>query len=128
MVTCLFFYSCGAPQTYSLQHYLKTADSASVAFYSPGDTNLHITINDKASVEKLGGFIDGENSAPVKCGDSGSIWFYEGGKKKMEVNFSMTGDCHVFSYMLNDKLHTRIMSSDAQEYITGIKDIAVQHL
>ena len=121
LITILF--SCGSNHG-SIKNYIKNADSASIAFYSK-DSTVHIVIKDKTSIEKLGGYIDGEGMEPKKCTDSGSIWFYEGGKKKMQVDFSINPDCSFFTYMMNDKIYAKAMSDAATEYLNSVKLIAI---
>jgi len=115
-------FSCGNKDG-SLKEYIKNADSASIAFYV-GDSTTQIVIKDKSAIEKLGSYIDGKRIEPLKCSDSGSIWFYEGGKKKMQVDFSINPECSFFSYMMNDKIFAKVMSEDATLYLNSVKDIA----
>jgi hypothetical protein len=118
----VFLFSCGSKQG-ALKEYIRNADSASIAFYI-NDSTTHIIIKDKESIEKLGGYIDGEPMQPKKCKDSGSIWFYEGGKKKMQIDFSINPECSFFTYMMNDKIFAKQMSEDATQYLNSVKDIA----
>lgn len=115
--------SCGAKKG-SVKEYVRNADSASIAFYATADSMQKIIIKDKTTIDKLGEYIDGTPIDPGKCTESGSIWFYEGTRKKMQVDFSMNGDCNYFSYMMNDQVYAKSMSSDATKYLNGIKEIA----
>ncbi len=120
--------SCG-PKPSTIKDYVKNSDSASIAFYQMGkDSNTQIVIKDKVSIEKLGNYINGKPMDPQKCTDNGSIWFYEGGKKKMQVDFSLNGDCNYFSYMMNDKIYAKTMGEEASKYLTGIMEIATDSL
>lgn len=129
IATCCFLavaFSCGEKQG-SLKEYIKNADSASIAFYI-NDSTTQIVIKDKASIEKLGSFIDGKGIEPQKCADTGSIWFYEAGKKKMQVDFSINPECSYFSYMMNDKIFAKVMSDNATQYLNSVKEIATGSL
>jgi hypothetical protein len=119
--------SCGDKHS-SIRDYLKNADSASIAFFYEGDRTVQIIIRDKISLEKLCEMIDGKSLDPLKCSETGSIWFYEGGKKKMQVDFSINPECNNFSYMMNDKLYSKIMTDEASEYIKIVKQIATESL
>jgi len=117
-----FTLSCGRSGS-PVSEYVKHSDSVSVAFFV-NDSTVHIQIKDKTSIQKLGSYIDGETIERGKCTDTGSIWFYENGKKKMQVDFSINPDCSYFSYMMNDKMFAKVMSEEANSYLTGIKKIA----
>jgi hypothetical protein len=119
----LFFTSCGDGKG-SIKEYIKNADSASIAFYITKDSTAQIIIRDKASIEKLGGYMEGKGTEPVKCSDTGSIWFYESGKKKLQVDFSINSGCSYFSYMMNDKIYSKLMTEDATEYMNSVLQIA----
>jgi len=119
--------ACGT-KTGSVKEYVRNADSASIAFYATADSSQKIVIKDKVTIDKLGEYIDGTPMEPGKCTESGSIWFYEGTRKKMQVDFSLNGDCNYFSYMMNDKVYSKSMSADATKYLNGIKDIALDSL
>ena len=126
-ISIFFLLSCGAKHS-SIKEYVKNADSASIAFYEKGDHATQIIIHDKVTIEKLGNYIDGKGIEPQKCTDNGSIWFYESGKKKMQVDFSLNGDCNFFSYIMNDNLISKSMSEDANKYLSSVKDIASSSL
>jgi hypothetical protein len=112
----------------SFQDYLKNSDSASIAFYQEGDSSVHILIKDKTSLNKLGEYIDGDAIEPLKSKETGSIWFYEGGKNKMQVDFILTNEVSAFSYMMNDKIYSKTMSEEAEEYMSSVKKIAAETL
>jgi hypothetical protein len=112
----------------SVKDYIRNSDSASIAFYKSDSINT-IRIKDKISIQKLGGYIDaGKTMENGKCQDDGSIWFYEGQKKKMQVDFSLNNECSYFSYMMNDKIYARSMSAEATKYLNGIMEIATDSL
>jgi hypothetical protein len=112
----------------TVQDYLKNSDSASIAFYQEGDSSVQILIKDKTSLNKLGEFIDGDAIEPLKSKETGSIWFYEGGKNKMQVDFIITNEVSSFSYMMNDKIYSKTMSEEAEEYMISVKKIAAETL
>jgi hypothetical protein len=119
---------CG-PRHISIKEYIRNSDSASIAFFQKSDSVNTIRIKDKISIQKLGSYIDdGKTMENGKCQEDGSIWFYEGQKKKMEVGFSLNNDCNYFSYMMNDKIYARTMSPEATRYLNGIMEIATDTL
>jgi hypothetical protein len=119
----IIFSGCSSKNN-SVREYVKNADSASIAFYASSDSSSRIVIKDKSTIKKLGEYIDGKPMQPGKCSDSGSIWFYEGTRKKMQVDFSLNSGCNYFSYMMNDKIYAKTMSEDATQYLNGIMEIA----
>lgn len=119
--------SCGVKHS-TLKDYLKNADSASIAFYDQTQPSTQILVKDKVTITKLGNYIDGHTIERQKCADNGSIWFYESGKKKMQVDFSLNGDCNSFTYMMNDKMYSKSMSEDATKYLSTVKTIASESL
>jgi hypothetical protein len=127
---CIMILGVGcSPKHISVKDYIRNSDSASIAFFQRSDSVNTIKIKDKTSIQKLGSFIDaGKTTENGKCREDGSIWFYEGQKKKMEVGFSLNGDCNYFSYMMNDKIYARTMSPEATKYLTGIMEIATDTL
>ncbi len=128
-VCILLLAACGSPKG-SVKEYVRNADSASIAFYAKADRDSSdkIVITDKLTISKLGEYIDGTPVEPSKCAETGSIWFYEGTRKKMQVDFTMTDECSHFTYMMNDQLFAKSMSADATKYLKGIKDIATDSL
>src|SRR5688500_4136051 len=113
----------------SVKEYIRNSDSASIAFYVKSDSVNTIRIKDKTSIQKLGSYIDdGKTMENGKCADNGSIWFYEGQKKKMQVDFSLNTECSYFSYMMNDKIYARSMSAEATKYMNGMMEIATDSL
>jgi hypothetical protein len=133
---CLLFFLCltilgfgCGPKHISVKDYVRNSDSASIAFYQRSDSVNTIRIKDKTSIQKLGSYIDaGKTMENGKCVDNGSIWFYEGQKKKMQVDFSLNSDCSYFSYMMNDKIYARTMSAEATKYLNGMMEIATDSL
>lgn len=123
LVSLFFLLSCGVKHI-TAEDYIKNTDSASISFYDKGDSATQIILRDKASIEKLGNYIDGRGIEPQKCANNGSIWFYKSGKKKMQVDFSLNDGCTFFSYMMNDKLFSKSMSEDANKFLNSVKDIA----
>ena len=110
----------------SVKEFLKNTDSASVVFYVNGNISAQILIKEETTIKKLGAYIDGKSIEPLQCSDNGVIWFYENGKKKMQVSFGLNDECNFFSYMVNDRIYTKSMSEGASQYLTSIKDIASQ--
>ncbi len=123
----LLIVSCGTKHS-TIKEYVKNADSASVAFFEKGDSSSQIVIRDKPSIKKLSSYMNGKSIEPKKCVEDGSIWFYETGKKKMQVDFTLNGENNSFSYMMNDKIYVRLMSDDATKYLTSVKRIASDSL
>jgi hypothetical protein len=126
---CLAFMSWSCTRhTDSLKAYIKNADSVSVTFYTEGQGSTNIIIRDKNSVNKIRDYISGGAISSSSCTETGSIWFYEGPRKKIQVDFGIHPDCSFFSYVMSNQIHTKMMPSEAVEYLTGVEQIATGKL
>jgi hypothetical protein len=120
-------WSC-AGNHHPLKAYIQNADSVSLTFYTTGQGRSNIMIRDKASVNKLREYLGSETTTASPCAETGSMWFYEGPRKKIQVDFGIHPNCSFFSYIMSNKTYTKILTSEAIEYLTGVEQIATGKL
>lgn len=74
------------------------------------------------AINRMIEFMDAKETELFKCGYDGKMFFYKKGQQVNEVDFKMKNDsCNHFAFLLNGKLISTKMSSEAVDFFDALE-------
>jgi hypothetical protein len=102
----------------------SSADSLVIYFKNEqaGAITKTVQTAEAKAIGRIIDFIDGKESEAFKCGYDGKMFFYTKGQKMQEVDFKMKDQtCNHFAFLLNDKLVSTKLSSEAVDFLHALE-------
>lgn len=110
-----------------LKERLAGADSVAINYFK-GDGAMDTVvvvkiISERAKVDDLINSITLKNKSKIDaCGYDGSLHFFKRNKVIQDIDFRMgEGDCSQFTFMLNGKYYSTVVTNTAKEMLLNIK-------
>ncbi len=106
--------------------YKKIADSDSlvIEFKNVRSNSIvkTVTTNTKVAINKIIDFVDRQSSENYKCGYDGKLIFFSKGQAIQHIDFMKSNvNCRHFSFLLNDKLMSTIMTPEAAAFFDSLE-------
>ncbi|MDP9230172.1 MAG: hypothetical protein M3O67_05825 [Bacteroidota bacterium] len=106
--------------------YKKIADSDSlvIEFKDVRSNSIvkTVTTNTKVAINKIIDFVDRQASENYKCGYDGKLIFFSKGQAIQHIDFMKSDvNCRHFSFLLNDKLTSTIMTAEAAAFFDSLE-------
>lgn len=111
-----------------LKEHIINTDSIAINYF-PGDGTMDTVvavkiIREKKNIEQLATFVAARSTAEkYNCGVDGSLHFFKMSKVIQDVDFRMNaGDCMHFSFLQKGELKTSVLTNEAKELLTALKN------
>ena len=117
----IFFYSC---KQSAIKQNFSTADSLVIHFKDEqaGAVTKTVQTTESNAMKRMIDFIDAKETEQFKCGYDGKMFFYHEGQKIQEVDFKMKDEsCNHFSFLLNGKLMSTKINSEAVDFLDALE-------
>ena len=114
---------CSCKQSAITQNF-SSADSLVIHFKNEqaGAVTKTVQTAESKAINRLIEFIDAKETEQFKCGYDGKMFFYRDGQQMQEVDFKMKNDsCNHFAFLLNGKLTSTKMSSEAIDFLNALE-------
>ena len=114
---------CSCKQSAIKQNF-SSADSLVVHFKDEQAGTITKTVQtaESKAINRIIEFIDAKETELYKCGYDGKMFFYKKGQSIQEVDFKMKNDsCNHFAFLLNGKLMSTKMSSEAVDFLDALE-------
>ena len=116
-------FSCTKPT--GIKNVIAGADSVAINYFKGDGTADTVTnmvmLKDKSQISKLADYVEAAITEQYKCGYDGSIHIFKRDVVLQDINFSVNDvQCMHFSFLLNNKLHSTILSAEALQFIKSV--------
>lgn len=116
-------FSCTKPT--GIKNVIAGADSVAINYFKGDGTADTVTnmvmLKDKSQINKLAGYVEATKTEQYKCGYDGSIHIFKRDVVLQDINFSVNDvQCMHFSFVLNNKLFSTILSAEALQFIKSV--------
>lgn len=112
--------SCGSS---GISKKLAGCDSLVITFNAPNkDSIIHqVSTTETKAIQKMAGFLKGEETKFYKCGYDGNMLFFKGGRQIMPVVFKFREEgCQTFVYDLDNKSVSSSMGNEAVSFLKSL--------
>ena len=119
--TAFIIISCNST---SIKQSFSSADSLVIHFKNEQSKKVTKTIQttEAKAIRRVIEFMDVKETTLYNCGYDGKMFFYSKGEKIQEVDFKMKDEtCNHFAFLLNDKLVSTKMSSEAVDFFDALE-------
>ncbi len=116
-------FSCTNPT--GIKDVIAGADSIAINYFKGDGTADTVTnmvmLRDKSQINKLANYIEAAKTEQYKCGYDGSIHIFKRDVVLQDINFTLNDvQCMRFSFLLNNKLYSTILSAEALQFIKSV--------
>jgi hypothetical protein len=116
-------FSCTNPT--GIKDVIAGADSVAINYFKGDGTADTVTnmvmLRDKNQINKLADYVEATKAEQYKCGYDGSIHIFKQDVVLQDINFSFNNvQCMHFSFVLNNQLHSTILSAEALQFIKSV--------
>ena len=102
---------------------LQGCDSLVITFNTPDKDSIiqQISTTETKAIQKMAGFLKGEETKFYKCGYDGNMLFFKGGRQIMPVVFKFREEgCQTFVYDLDNKSVSSSMGNEAVSFLKSL--------
>jgi len=123
----LLFNSCSDEERSLLMKELKDSDRVKIYFYkegtsTPGGENMIFTIDSKDTIQMFLDGISDESTPKLKCGYSGAIEFFRGGKSVKNMEFNLMPECRHIVFSAKQNYFSKRLTDKGLILLTSYKD------
>jgi hypothetical protein len=121
LLSGILFDSC---KQSAIKKSFSAADSLVIHFKNEeaGIVTKTVQTGESKAINRIIEFIDARETDQFKCGFDGKMFFYNEGRQIQEVDFKMKNDsCNHFAFLLNGKLLSTRMRSEAVDFLDALE-------
>jgi len=121
---CFLVFVFASCKQSAIRQSFSSADSLVIHFKDEQAGIITKTVQSAESkaINRMIEFMDAKETELFKCGYDGKMFFYKKGQQVNEVDFKMKNDsCNHFAFLLNGKLISTKLSSEAIDFFDALE-------
>jgi len=127
LMLLLLFNSCSDEERSLLMKELKDCNRVKIYFYkegtsTPGGEDMIFTIDNKDTIQMFLDGISDESTPKMKCGYSGAIEFFRGGKSVKNMEFNLMPECRHIVFTAKQNYFSKRLTDKGLILLNSYKD------